>query len=54
MAARLEAELSAAGLGYHYAVVWGSDQNRVWNLRRCARLRPTQSSPHRARAAGTK
>jgi FAD/FMN-containing dehydrogenase/Fe-S oxidoreductase len=35
-AARLEAELSAAGLGYHYPVVWGSDQNRVWNLRKAA------------------
>ena len=35
-AARLEAELRAAGLGYHYPVVWGPDQNRVWNLRKAA------------------
>ena len=35
-AARLEAELRAAGLGYHYPIVWGSDQNRVWNLRKAA------------------
>jgi FAD/FMN-containing dehydrogenase/Fe-S oxidoreductase len=36
VAARLEAELRSAGLGYHYPVVWGSDQNRVWNLRKAA------------------
>jgi FAD/FMN-containing dehydrogenase/Fe-S oxidoreductase len=36
VAARLEAELRAAGLGYHYPVVWGADQNRVWNLRKAA------------------
>jgi FAD/FMN-containing dehydrogenase/Fe-S oxidoreductase len=36
VAARLEAELHAAGLGYHYPVVWGKDQNRVWNLRKAA------------------
>src|SRR5260370_37911920 len=36
VAARLETELHAAGLGYHYPVVWGSDQNRVWNLRKAA------------------
>ena len=35
-ASRLEAELRAAGLGYHYPVVWGPDQNRVWNLRKAA------------------
>ena len=35
-AARLEGELRAAGLGYHYPVVWGADQNRVWNLRKAA------------------
>jgi FAD/FMN-containing dehydrogenase/Fe-S oxidoreductase len=35
-AARLEAELRAAALGYHYPVVWGSDQNRVWTLRKAA------------------
>src|SRR5438132_175872 len=35
-AARLETELRAAGLGYHYPVVWGADQNRVWNLRKAA------------------
>jgi FAD/FMN-containing dehydrogenase/Fe-S oxidoreductase len=33
---RLESELRAAGLGYHYPVIWGSDQNRVWNLRKAA------------------
>src|ERR1700737_268001 len=36
MAGRLETELRAAGLGYHYPVVWGPDQNRVWNLRKAA------------------
>jgi FAD/FMN-containing dehydrogenase/Fe-S oxidoreductase len=36
VAAQLEAELRAAGLGYHYPVVWGADQNRVWNLRKAA------------------
>ena len=35
-AANLETELRAAGLGYHYPVVWGADQNRVWNLRKAA------------------
>jgi FAD/FMN-containing dehydrogenase/Fe-S oxidoreductase len=35
-AAGLESELRAAGLGYHYPVVWGADQNRVWNLRKAA------------------
>jgi FAD/FMN-containing dehydrogenase/Fe-S oxidoreductase len=35
-AARLEAELRAAGLGYSYPAVWGPDQNRVWNLRKAA------------------
>jgi FAD/FMN-containing dehydrogenase/Fe-S oxidoreductase len=35
-AAELEAELRPAGLGYHYPVVWGADQNRVWNLRKAA------------------
>ena len=28
--------MHAAGLGYHYPVVWGADQNRVWNLRKAA------------------
>jgi FAD/FMN-containing dehydrogenase/Fe-S oxidoreductase len=36
VATQLEAELRAAGLGYHYPVVWGPDQNRVWNLRKAA------------------
>ena len=36
VAAQLESELRAAGLGYHYPVVWGSDVNRVWNLRKAA------------------
>ena len=34
--AQLEAEWRAAGIGYHYPVVWGADQNRVWNLRKAA------------------
>jgi FAD/FMN-containing dehydrogenase/Fe-S oxidoreductase len=34
--ARLEAELRAAGLGFHYPTVWGADQQRVWNLRKAA------------------
>src|SRR3984957_5855985 len=32
----LETELRSAGLGYHYPVIWGPDQNRVWNLRKAA------------------
>jgi FAD/FMN-containing dehydrogenase/Fe-S oxidoreductase len=36
VANRLEAELRSAGLGYHYPIVWGADQNRVWNLRKAA------------------
>jgi FAD/FMN-containing dehydrogenase/Fe-S oxidoreductase len=34
--ARLETELREAGLGFHYPVIWGPDQNRVWNLRKAA------------------
>jgi FAD/FMN-containing dehydrogenase len=36
LAAGLETELRSAGLGYHYPVIWGPDQNRVWNLRKAA------------------
>ena len=36
LAASLETDLRAAGLGYHYPVIWGADQNRVWNLRKAA------------------
>jgi FAD/FMN-containing dehydrogenase/Fe-S oxidoreductase len=36
VAAQLETELRAAGLGHHYPVVWGANQNRVWNLRKAA------------------
>jgi FAD/FMN-containing dehydrogenase/Fe-S oxidoreductase len=36
VAVRLEAELRAANLGYHFPVVWGTDQSRVWNLRKAA------------------
>src|SRR5215469_16190776 len=36
VAKQLETELRAAGHGYHYPVVWGADQNRVWNLRKAA------------------
>jgi FAD/FMN-containing dehydrogenase/Fe-S oxidoreductase len=32
----LEKELRSLNLGYHYPVVWGKDQNRVWNLRKAA------------------
>jgi FAD/FMN-containing dehydrogenase/Fe-S oxidoreductase len=32
----LEKELRGLNLGYHYPVVWGKDQNRVWNLRKAA------------------
>ena len=35
-ASKLEAEWRAAGVGYHYPVVWAADQNRVWNLRKAA------------------
>jgi FAD/FMN-containing dehydrogenase/Fe-S oxidoreductase len=33
---QLESEWRAAGAGYHYPVVWGADQSRVWNLRKAA------------------
>jgi FAD/FMN-containing dehydrogenase/Fe-S oxidoreductase len=36
LAASLETELRAANLGYHYPIIWGPDQNRVWNLRKAA------------------
>ena len=36
VATRLEAELRTAGFGHHYPVVWGTAQNRVWNLRKAA------------------
>jgi FAD/FMN-containing dehydrogenase/Fe-S oxidoreductase len=36
VAAQLESDLRAAGLGYHYPVIWGADQNRIWNLRKAA------------------
>lgn len=32
--ARLEAELSAAGLGYAYPVLYGEDTVKIWNLRK--------------------
>jgi Fe-S oxidoreductase len=35
-AAEVEQALRAAGLGYHYPLVKGADQNRVWNLRKAA------------------
>src|SRR3982074_3389582 len=35
-ASNLEKELRAFGLGYHFAVVSGADQNRVWNRRKAA------------------
>ena len=28
--------MRAVKLGYHYPIVWGGDQNRVWNLRKAA------------------
>ncbi len=31
---QLEAELRAAGLGYHFPVLWGEDGEKVWELRR--------------------
>jgi FAD/FMN-containing dehydrogenase/Fe-S oxidoreductase len=36
VARQLENELRAAGLGYHFPIVWGANQNRVWNLRKAA------------------
>ncbi len=36
VATRLEAELRTSGLGYHFPVVWGADQSRIWNLRKAA------------------
>jgi Fe-S oxidoreductase/FAD/FMN-containing dehydrogenase len=34
VASAMEAEMRAAGLGYAYPVVWGSDVKRVWDLRK--------------------
>jgi FAD/FMN-containing dehydrogenase/Fe-S oxidoreductase len=36
VAHQLEKELRGLNLGYRYPVVWGKDQNRVWNLRKAA------------------
>jgi FAD/FMN-containing dehydrogenase/Fe-S oxidoreductase len=36
VAAQVESELRAAGLGYHFPIVWGANQNKVWNLRKAA------------------
>ncbi|HEY5706767.1 MAG TPA: FAD-linked oxidase C-terminal domain-containing protein [Terrimicrobiaceae bacterium] len=36
VAAQLETELRAAGLGHHFPIIWGANQNRVWNLRKAA------------------
>jgi len=33
-AAEMEAEMRAAGLGYHFPVVYGTDTKRVWDLRK--------------------
>ncbi len=34
LTSRVEADLRAAGLGYHFPVLFGSDTNRIWSLRK--------------------
>ena len=34
VAARAEAEMREAGLGYHFPLLFGSDTKRIWNLRK--------------------
>ncbi|MDI9309482.1 MAG: FAD-linked oxidase C-terminal domain-containing protein [Limnohabitans sp.] len=33
-AQKMEAQMRAAGLGYHFPIVYGEDTNKVWNLRK--------------------
>lgn len=33
-AQKMEAQMRAAGLGYHFPIVFGEDTNKVWNLRK--------------------
>lgn len=35
-AARIEAEMRAEGLGYHFPLLFGDDTKKVWNLRKAA------------------
>ena len=34
LAARMEAEMRAAGLGYHYPLLFGEDTKKIWTLRK--------------------
>lgn len=34
IAAQVEAEMRAAGLGYHFPLLFGNDTNRIWTLRK--------------------
>ncbi len=34
LAAQVEAEMRAAGLGYHYPLLFGEDTKKIWNLRK--------------------
>lgn len=34
MAAKVEAEMRAAGLGYHFPLLFGEDSKKIWNLRK--------------------
>jgi len=34
IAAKVEAEMRAAGLGYHFPLLFGDDTNRIWSLRK--------------------
>lgn len=34
IAAKVEAEMRAAGLGYHFPLLFGADTNRIWSLRK--------------------
>ena len=34
LAAAVEAEMRAAGLGYHFPLLFGADTGRIWSLRK--------------------
>jgi FAD/FMN-containing dehydrogenase/Fe-S oxidoreductase len=34
MAAKAEADMRAAGLGYHFPLLWGNDTKKIWSLRK--------------------
>src|SRR4029077_5504181 len=34
IAAKVEADMRAAGLGYHFPLLFGEDSKKIWNLRK--------------------